>query len=175
MAFCTILSIIGTDKILAQTNNPNTFRGAKSTHSSLYTYTYDYSDMKPMTYTMAKYKKDRVYIKIININRLIFDISGTSQITSIDLTYANYLDSLSHTLSTVTAPAPANDTASVGAGSENLLKLACITKENTDKLNGLVASIQSEYDNSLSENLKNLEKFSNFAKIVPEIITGGTH
>ena len=139
-------------------------------HYVIYTYSFNYGSMKPMAYKPAKYKKDRVYINITNINRLLFDVSSSAQISSISQVVVNYFD----TISKLTNAPPVN-VAKVDANAmQDTYKYSYSTstcKPDIVTIIGLQNAIVDDYK-ILSGNLQNLKEFSNFVKMIPVIASG---
>jgi hypothetical protein len=145
---------------------------------TFYQYNYDFSSPATMMYKMVKYRKDRVHLSVQNVNRLIYDIAGSAQMVNIDLSFAKYFDSLSNNINSASITPIAKAGAATGAfdpGAEKKKFIGTHFQADIDNVIDLQSKIQDKFDNGLTDNLKNLEYFSNFAKIVPSIITGERH
>ena len=147
--------------------------GSKESNRRSYTifeYSYDFSSPAVMKYKQAKYRNDRVYLKLNNVNRLIFDVDGSAQMVNSDLSVANYFDTLAQSVNK-TSVAPANGQEIITA--EDLAKFSkSYFKASIDSFLELQTKIQNEFNDRLIPNLDSIEYFANFAKSVPSIIAG---
>lgn len=156
----------------------NSLTETKEGNYNIYKYEYDFSSPATMKYKNAKFRKDRVYLSVLNINRMIYDIDGSAQMVNIDLSFANYFDSLSHSINSASITPTAKQQLVQGAFDPDAEKNkfnGTHFKANIDSVIDLQTKIQDEFDIKLTDNLKNIEYFSNFAKIVPSIIAGEKH
>lgn len=136
--------------------------------NNTFTYTYDFSNPTPEKDHIqdARNLKDRVIIKIVNINRLAFDIISDSKNISIITNNINLFDSLANSL----------NTSKVTVGSSKSI-LPNVDSTKTDQINTTYKNIiqkekkiNDEFQ-KIVNNMKQLEYFLNFSKTVPNIIS----
>ena len=141
-----------------------------------YTYVYDFSNPAPDKDSIyeATYTKDRIFVKIININRLAFDIIGDSKNLSITLSNINIFDSVAQksnavkdSISQIKHIEFINFPVDTGS-SKKIINKDPISK-NIDSLTILIGLIKSGYNSILIDNNK-LSNFLNFSKSLPLII-----
>jgi hypothetical protein len=98
LAFISFITIAQNNKRKTNINkdicvNP---QAAKSKKSTVYTYTYDFSNMKKNEdcNVIPRHKKDLVYININNINLLLYDIEAAGIAQNLPQEYKNLFDTL---------------------------------------------------------------------------------